>query len=88
MSLIVRSPYCYCVNIAGQKFNIIILCVGKVVFDSNVDICCFQLCYMPDGSYTYQASTWSGSLGANDTRQVIFVFVSNKVHSVRHHLYY
>lgn len=58
---------------AGQRFNIIILCAGKVVFYSNVYICCFQLCYMPDGSYTYQASTWSGSLGANDTRQVIFV---------------
>lgn len=29
-----------------------------------------ELCYMPDGSYTYQASSWSGSLGANDTRQV------------------
>lgn len=29
-----------------------------------------ELCYMPDGSYTYQASTWSGSLGANDTRQI------------------
>lgn len=30
-----------------------------------------ELCYMPDGSYAYQAPSWSGTLGSSDTRQVV-----------------